>query len=199
MSLSSDLKTYADRAASQSKQALGQAQAQLTDVTGQAGELYGKARTNVAGIADKAAAAANDLRASAEKAVNLDAIRSAVEPYLSQVRGYTTTVGDRAESLLAEARKDKRVASLVEAVDQLMGQVEQRLVGPVRSLTGLGGKPSAGPVVKPAPTAKTSKPAAEPTSKPTAASKPAAKSTARKPAAKKTTGSKSTGSNGAGA
>ena len=39
-------------------------------------------------LTDKVGSAVNDLRASAEKAINLDAIKTAVEPYIAQVKGY---------------------------------------------------------------------------------------------------------------
>jgi len=194
MSIATDLKAYADRAASQGKQALDQAQAQLNDVTGQANEFYGRARTNVTEIADKAAGAAGGLRTSAEKAVNLDAIKSAVEPYVSQVLGYTSTVTERAEGLLAEARKDKRVASLIGAVDQVVDQVEAKVVKPVLSFAGRGQKPAGSTTESPAETTATAPRAARPaaskpasaTSATKAAAKPAArKTTARKPAAPK--------------
>lgn len=87
MSITSDIRGYADTAIEQGRQVLGQAQSQLNDVTGQANEFV------------------TDLRAQAEKALNLDAIKTAVEPYLAQAKGYRHSVTDRAEALINTARR----------------------------------------------------------------------------------------------
>jgi hypothetical protein len=183
MSIARDLRSYADTAVSQGRQVLDSgfatAQSQLNDVTGQANEFYGKTRENVADIAGKATAAANDLRVSAEKAVNIDAIRHAVEPYLVQVKGYTTSVTDRAEVLYAGLREDKRVAQLLDATRPVVEAVQVRVIKPVVDLTGLGSKPA--PAAKPAPRkAAATRPASKPAAAKKTASKPAAKKTARK-------------------
>lgn len=164
---------------------------QLDDVTGTAGEYVGKytatARDNVQSVADKATGAVNDLRASAEKAINLDTIKSAVEPYLAQVKEYGTAVTDRAEALLTELKKkDPRVAKLIEAAEStaetVVVTVQQRVVAP---LTGRG---AAKPARKPA--ASTARPAAAKAKRPAAtkpASRPATKSTTARKAPAKTT------------
>jgi uncharacterized protein YjbJ (UPF0337 family) len=184
MSIISDIRSYADTAVSQGKQGLDQAQAQLNDVTGQATEFVGKARDNVSDIAGKATGAVNDLRASAEKAVNFDALKSAIEPYLAQAKSYTTTVTDRAEVYISGLKGDKRVAKLVDTAGSVsgvvVGTVQERVVKPVQSLTGIGAKPAAKPVRKPSPAKAATNPAA---TKP--ASKPASKPAARKAPAKR--------------
>ena len=185
MSIATDIRSYADTAVSQGKQVLDQAQAQLNDVTGQAGELYGKTRVNVSGIASKAGTAVTDLRVSAEKAINIDAIKTAVEPYLAQAKDYRSTVTERAETLLANVKSDTRVARLVDTAGSVTGvvveTVQERVVKPVQSLTSRGAKPVAKPAgpAKPSPSA-----AAKPESKP-AATKPASTKPASKPAARK--------------
>lgn len=180
MSIASDLRSYADNAVTQGKQVLDQAQAQLNDVTGQANEFYGKTRENVAELADKATSAVNDLRASAEKAVNLDAIKTALEPYLAQVKDYSANVTDRAETLLSGVKSDKRVAKLVDAAGVVVDTVQDRVVKPVQGLTGRGTKPA------PKATSATAKPATKPAAtKP--ASKPASKPAARKAPARRAT------------
>ena len=177
MSIASDLRTYADNAVTQGKQVLDQAQAQLNDVTGQANEFYGKTRENVVELASLATSAANDLWVSAEKAVNLDAIKTAVEPYITQVKGYVAPVTERAESLFDGVKGDPRVAKIVDAAGVVVETVQVRVVKPVQDLTGRGSKPAPKPAAKRAAT----KPAA---SKP-AATKPAASKPATKPAARK--------------
>jgi len=188
MSIASDLRSYADNAVTQGKQVLDStfttAQAQLNDVTGQANEFYGKTRENVAELAGKATSVVNDLRTSAEKAVNLDAIKTAVEPYIIQVKGYVTPVTDRAETLIAGVKGDPRVAKLVDAAGVVVVTVQQRVVKPVQDLTGRGVKPAPKPAAKAAATKPaTTKPATKP-----AASKPsAAKPAARKAPARRST------------
>jgi len=188
MSITKDLRSYADSAVSQGKHVLDStittAQSQLNDVTGQANEFVGKAKDNVSSLTEKAATVASDLRASAEKAVNLDAIKSAVEPYLAQVKGYTASATDRAEALFSSVKSDKRVAKLVDAAGSVSGvvveTVQERVVKPVQTLTRRGTKP----VAKPKPAATKPAPAKTAATKP-APTKPASKPTARKAPAKR--------------
>lgn len=160
MSIATDIRGYADNALAQGKQVFDQAQENVTGLTSKAGE------------------AVTDLRAQAEKAVNLDAIKTAIEPYLAQAKGYSTTVTDRAEELFNTVKQDKRVALVVAKAEELSGTVvevvQERIVKPVQSLTGLGGKPAAKPAAKSAATKAAPKPTA-------------AKTTARKAPAKKAT------------
>ena len=175
MSIATDLRSYADKA-----------QAQLNDVSGQANELYGKTKENVSDIAGKATSAVHDLRVQAEKAINLDAIKTAVEPYLAQVKDYTSNVTDRAEGLLSGVKSDKRVAKLVDAARPVVEVVETRVVKPVQSLIVRNDKPAAKrSAAKPTASAAASKPATKPAAtKP--ASKPASRPAARKTATKRT-------------
>lgn len=194
MSITSDIRSYADTAVSQGKQVLDStistAQAQLNDVTGQANEFVGKltgnAKENVSGLTAKANDTVSDLRAQAEKAVNLDAIKAAVEPYLAQAKGYRHTVTDRAEALLNTVKNDKRVAKLVTTAESFTGvvveTVQQKVVKPVQSLTGRGTKPAAKPA--PVKTAAKPAPAKAAATKPAARKAPARKTVARKAAPK---------------
>ncbi|MDQ6848749.1 MAG: hypothetical protein M3070_01920 [Actinomycetota bacterium] len=205
MSITTDLRAYADAALEQGHAVLDQAQTQLKEVTehanGFASLLTGSARGNVSDLRGRASAAVADLRLQAEKAVNLDAIRSAVEPYVSQARGYTHGVTDRANGLYTSVRSDKRVASLVNTaetisvvVDTVVEAVNVRVVKPVTTLTrGARPAPSARPSAdssRPvrkapvrAPAGKTaSKPA---TTRPAARRAPAKQASARKASATK--------------
>jgi len=192
MSITKDIRSYADNAVEQGKQVLDQAQTQLHDVTGQANGLVGKvtgtAKENVSGLTTKATDAVHDLRTQAEKAVNLEAIKAAIEPYVAQAKGYSTTVTDRAEELFSTVKKDKRLARLVGTAESVTGivveTVQERVVKPVQSLTGRGSKPApkAAAATKPAAT----KPATtKPAPKPAATATTARKATARKAPAKK--------------
>jgi hypothetical protein len=179
MSITKDIRSYADIALEQGKHVIGQAQTQFNDVTGQANGLVGKLTDSAKGNVSKATVAAQDLRTQAEKAVNLDAIKAAIEPYVAQAKGYSTTVSDRAEELYSTVRKDKRVAKLVTTAESVTGAVvetvQDRVVKPVQSLTGRGSKPAA------------TSSASTTTAPKSAATKPATTTTAPKPAAKATT------------
>lgn len=201
MSITNDIRSYADTALEQGKNVVGQAQAQLTDVTGQANEFVGKltgtAKDNVSGFTSKATGAVNDLRAQAEKTINLDAIKSAVEPYLAQAKQYRSTVTDRAEGLFEtvyeSVKSDKRVSKVITTAESLTGvvveTVQDRVVKPVASLTGRGSKPA--PAKKPAAKrATTTKPAATRPARKSPVKKAATKATAAKTTAKKATARK---------
>jgi ElaB/YqjD/DUF883 family membrane-anchored ribosome-binding protein len=154
MSITSDIRSYADSALEQGKQVLDQAQAQFNEVTGSvtttANEFVGKvtntAKSNYSELSAKATDAVTDLRTQAEKALNLEAIKSAVEPYLAQAKDYGSSVTDRATVLLDSVKGDKRVASLISSVESASGTVvetvTERVIKPVQSLTGLGAKAS---------------------------------------------------------
>jgi hypothetical protein len=175
MSVTSDIRAYADSAINTAvktgKQTLTAAQEQFGGVTISANEFVG------------------DLRNSAEKVVNVDAVRTAIEPYLTQLRGYGDEVGDRVEEIVATLKKDPRFGKLVETADSLSSVVleiiQERVVKPVQSLTG-SAKPRTAhkPSPKPAATRPARKPAATTSS---STRRPAAKTTARKAPAKRTT------------
>jgi hypothetical protein len=210
------IRSYADGALEHGKQALEQAQSQLNDVTGKANRA---AKDSVSEITAKAADAVNDLLAQAEKAVNLDAIKAAIEPYVAQARGYSTTVTDRAEELYTTVKNDDRVAKLVNTAESVTGAVvetvQDRVVKPAQKLTGRGAKRAktqstkrkpataepSGP--KPATTKAAAKPAAatarkaaptktSPTKGPTKATKSTKSTTGKAPAKKATKATKAT-------
>ena len=173
MSITSDIRGYADAAVEQGRAV--------------AGEFLDQAQTLTA----KATVAANDLRAQAEKAVNIDAIKSAVEPYLAQARHYRAGVTDRADDLYAAVRNDKRFAPVFAAAEQvadvLVGTVQERVVKPVLSMADRGAKQAPATKAEPRKPA-TTRPAAKATASASNTTKSTtAKSAPRKPAAKKST------------
>jgi hypothetical protein len=190
MSITTDLRNYADTAVAQGKhlveQAVGavstNAQPLINDVTGNANELVGKTKQ----IAGKASVAVGDLRVQAEKAINIDAIKTAVEPYVAQVKGYGHQVTDRAEGVLGIVRSDARVAKLVDAAEAAVGVVNARVVKPVQSLSGLGTKPAPKAAAAPATPKPAAKPAAAASSKPATTKATATKASATKETAAKT-------------
>jgi hypothetical protein len=168
MPITNDLRAYADSAVNQGKQTLSSAQAQLSGVTEQAGEFV------------------NDLRSSAEKLINVDALRTAIEPYLASLRSYGDSVAGRADELVATLKKDPRFGKVVESADSLSNVVvelvQDRVVKPVQSLAGGSTSTARKPSPKPA-----AKRATKPAATRPATRKPAAKTTARKAPAKRTT------------
>jgi hypothetical protein len=164
MSITSDIRGYADTALDQGKQYVGQAQAQF-----------------------------QDLRAQAEKTLNVDAVKTAVEPYLAQAKQYranvkatvNATVTDRAEGLVATVKGNDRVAKVLTTAETVtgavVGTVQERVVKPVVSLTGRGSGTSAAKKATPRPAkTATTRPA-----KPAATTAPAKKAPAKKAPAKK--------------
>src|SRR6476469_4029073 len=105
MSITNDIRSYADSALEQGKQVVGHAQAQFTDVT------------------SKATATASDVRAQAEKNLQLEAVKTSVEPYLAQAKQYRATVTERAGGLYHSVKGDKRVANVVATTESLTGVV----------------------------------------------------------------------------
>jgi len=179
MSITDDIRSYADTAIEQGKQVLGTATGTV-----------------------------NDLRAQAEKTLNIDALRGAVEPYLAQARQYrsavTTTVTDRAEGLLDTVKDDPRLARALSTAETMTGlvidTVQQRIVKPVAEFTGHGASKPA-PVKPTTPTTPTKSATTRSASSSSTAKKAPAKkapvktapakkaATARKAPAKKTTSS----------
>jgi hypothetical protein len=128
MSITNDIRNYADNALEQGKHVVGQAHAQL-----------------------------NDLRAQAEKSFNVDQVKSSVEPYLAQAKQYGSELTGRAEGLIETVKKDPRVGKAVTSAEELtavvVATVHQRVVRPVVSLTGRGTAPAPRPrAAKPATT-----------------------------------------------
>jgi hypothetical protein len=135
----------------------------------------------VGSLAGRAAGAVGELRTHAERALPIDTIKSAVEPYVGRTR-------DQIQKQYQTVSSDRRVAKAVATAETVAGAVtdtvQERVVKPVAGFTGLGGN-------------RTSKPAATAARKPAAtrpATKPATKKAAAKPAAKKSTSTGTTAS-----
>lgn len=134
-------------------------------------EFVDRTRHNMADLTSKivedAGGAITQLRGQVEKAVDVDAIKSAAEPYLSRAKGYT----DSAATLYTTVRSDKRVAPFADTAETVAGvvvdTVTERVVKPLQSMAGFGDKPSAEPSDKPF-----TEPAAEPSDKPSAEQAP---------------------------
>src|SRR6478672_10527196 len=120
MSITNDIRSYADTAIEQGKHVVEQA---VEQASAQFNGLTGNARSNVTELTNRASGAVSDLRTQAEKTLNIDAIRTAVEPYLAQAKQYRASVTDRAEGLFETVKTDKRVAKVVATAETLTGTV----------------------------------------------------------------------------
>jgi hypothetical protein len=187
MSRATDAKSYADAAIEavieQGKQALDAAQAGL-----------GKLQSN-----------AKSLDANA---LSVESIRAAVEPhlapYLAKAKDYGIAVTGKAEAVVGDLRKDKRIAQVIDSTEALatalLGVVQERVVKPASSAaskapftsspfsaTTSTGRATRKPAAsKPASAATTTRPA---TTRPAAAKPTAAKSAGSKSAESKPTAS----------
>jgi len=192
MSITSDIRNYADTALEQGNQFVGKLTGTAREnVTGFTGGVTSKA-TALTGRATTAATdAVSDLRSQAEKAINLDAIKTVVEPYLAQAKQYRSSVTDRAEGLFGTVRSDKRVARVFTTAESVTGvvvdTVTERVVKPVAALTGRSPKSGAVTTSKPAARKAPAKKAPAKATRP-ATTRPAAK---KAPAAKKSPATKS--------
>jgi hypothetical protein len=172
MSLATDVKSYADAAIEvaigQTKQALDAAQAGLV-----------KLQDNAKAIDPTV----DSIKSAIEPTV--DSIRAAIEPYLTMAKGYGSALSEKAESVVGEIKKDKRVTQVFDGTEALavavVAAVQDR-VGKAASMAA-----ATNPFAKPA--AATVKPTAPAT--PTAVRKPATtKPTSTRPASTKPTSTK---------
>jgi hypothetical protein len=208
-SITSDIRSYADSAIEQSKQALEQskqarkqaveqAQARLNGVTEQAKQARKQATDKVNGVREQARKQATDtvngVREQAHKALNVDAIRAAVDLYLAPAKQYRSNLRELAQlsaNLVEALKNDKYVGKFVASAESfnrtVVETVQERVVKPVTSLTTRSRKTvKKSTVSKPAAT----KPAATrpakkaPAKKATATKAPAKKAPAKKAATK---------------
>src|SRR5580692_5734881 len=178
MSLTTDVKSYADAAldaaVEQGKQALEAAHASL-----------GKLQSNLKSI--------DSLGAQA------DGLREAIEPYVLTALGYGNHLASRVETVVADLKKDKRFAQVIEGTEAfataVVGAVQERLSKAAETAAASAGVVQGG-VTKVAETAAASASTVWSQASGSARGKssgsgPTAPRTATKPAAKTTTTAKS--------
>jgi hypothetical protein len=139
MSVSEDVKAYADVALEQGKRAMDRAQEVLAQFAAEANQLARKLQER--GDEVLANALAGDRKALLDGARDdLDSFRSTVEPYVSQVNALRDELLAKASAYLGEMRKDPRVNKAFGTAESLAGtvaeQVTERIVGPALSLLG---------------------------------------------------------------
>jgi len=195
MSITSDVRSYADAAVEQGKQVIDQAQARLTGVAGDVGaaEVVDKVQDRAQDLAARATAAYVDFSHRGEQFYErvsalpiVGSVSTAVEPYVAQLNDYRVAFTGKVEGLYADLKQNDQVAKVLDTAEQaaglVLGTVNEKVVKPVRSLV------EHAPIGPPTRSA-TPKPAAKATSE---AKATPAKSAQRKPSAQKTTPAKRT-------
>jgi hypothetical protein len=191
MSITNDVRTYADVALEQGKHVVDQAQAAVTErITGVAGDatvVVEKVQSRAQGLASKASETYGELASLGESLYErvsalpvVDSVSSTVEPYVAQLNGYRTAFTEKVEELYAELKKNEQVAKVLDSAElaatAVLDAVNERVIKPVRSAV------APAPAPKPAPKPATADAASATSS---ANHKPAAKTTAAKAAAAK--------------
>ncbi len=172
MSISDDVKAYADSAVEQGKRVIDQAQQALAD----------RRSLDPKSLADNARR-------------DLDMFLSAVEPYVAQARGLRDALVERTEGFVGDVRKDPRVSRAYDTAESfattVVETVNDKIVSPALSLAGRKPSGSTRPRQShPEPAKKATKAAKSTAQKTTRKASTAAKTTARKATASKTTAKK---------
>ena len=137
MSITSDVRSYADSLLQQSKQVIGQAQARLTEVPSDASGLADKAATRASETYSDLRTKGEALRERVSALPAVDQVSSTMEPYVAQLNGYRVALIEKVEQLYAELKTNDQVARVLGVAEQatgaIVGTVNERLVNPVRS------------------------------------------------------------------
>lgn len=175
MSITSDVRSYADSAREQ-------AQARLTEVRGDAAQLAGS-------VMSRASVTYAELRSRGEvltKRVGtlpgVERATATVEPYVAQLKDYGSGAAEKLEQVYAGLRKNDQVAKVITAAETAIEAVQEHV-------TSLLDRQPAASAAASAPAAPTKAPDKEDG---TAEAKPTAKTSAAKASAAKATPAKRT-------
>jgi heparin binding hemagglutinin HbhA len=183
VSITSDVRSYADAALEQGKHVVDQAQARLTDV---AGDTPSKVQDRAQGLATKASATYGELRERVATLPGVETVSSTVEPYVAQLHDYRVALAEKVEEFYSGLKNNEQAAKVLApaelAASVVIDTVNARVVKPVRSL--IEPAPAA-----PATTAPPAAPAAPATPEPPAATTapPAKPAPAKRAAPRRTT------------
>lgn len=148
MSITNDVRTYADVALEQGKHAVDQAQAAVTErITGVAGDatvVVEKVQSRAQGLVSKASETYGELASLGESLYErvsalpvVDSVSSTVEPYVAQLNGYRTAFTEKVEELYADLKKNEQFAKVLDgaelAATVVLDTVTERVIKPVRS------------------------------------------------------------------
>ena|SRR5215471_16432198 len=124
MSIASDVRSYADSA-------LGQAQARLTEVRGDATELANSLLSRATTTCMELRSKGEALTRRAGALPGVERAGASIEPYVALLKGYGTVAAETFEQAYAELRKNDQVAKVIAAagvsVDAVQGRVTSLL------------------------------------------------------------------------
>jgi len=189
MSIASDVRSYADSA-------LGQAQARLTEVRGDATELANSLLSRATTTCMELRSKGEALTRRAGALPGVERAGASIEPYVALLKGYGTVAAETFEQAYAELRKNDQVAKVIAAagvsVDAVQGRVTSLLdrqpaapapaTSPTKPTPAAKAQPAATSPTKPTPAAKATSAAKAQRATKTSAAKvtPAKKTTTRR-------------------
>ena len=141
MSITNDVRSYADAALEQGKHVIDQAQTRLTDVAEDASQAADKVQDRAHDLATKASKTYGELHERVTSLPGVETVSSTVEPYLERLNVYRITVTEKVEELYANLKKNEQIAKMLapaeHAARTVMDTVNERVVTPVRTLVEL--------------------------------------------------------------
>ena len=120
MSITSDVRSYTDSA-------LEQAQARLTEVRGDATELASRLLSLALVTCAELRARAEALTKRASALPGVEQASATVEPYVAQLKGYSTIAAERLEQAYAELRKNDQAAKVIAVAETSIGAMQERV------------------------------------------------------------------------
>jgi len=120
MSITSDVRSYTDSA-------LEQAQARLTEVRGDATELASRLLSLALMTCAELRARAEALTKRASALPGVEQASATVEPYVAQLKGYSTIAAERLEQAYAELRKNDQAAKVIAVAETSIGAMQERV------------------------------------------------------------------------
>lgn len=142
MSIASDVRSYADSA-------LGQAEARLTEVRGDATELASTLLSRAAVTYTELRTRGEELTKRASALPPVERASASVEPYVAQLIGYGTVAAEKLEQAYAELRKNDQVAKVITVAETSIDAVQERVTS-LLDRRPTGRAPASAPVKAPA-------------------------------------------------
>ena len=162
MSITNDVRSYADAAIERGKHVVDQAESRLTEVASDATGLAGKVSVTATEVVDKVQDRAHGLTGKAVETYGelrnfgeslygrvaalpvVESVTATVEPYVGQLNGYRLVVTEKVEEFYADLKKNDQMAKVLDNAESVagvvIGTVQERVVKPVRSM--VDGKPA---------------------------------------------------------
>jgi hypothetical protein len=146
MSIASDVRSYTDSA-------LGQAQARLTEVRGDVTELASKLLSLAVTTCTELRTRGEALTKRASELPGVERASATVEPYVAQLKGYSSIAAERLEQAYVELRKNDQAAKVIAVAETSIGAMQERVASLLeRQQTGAAsGAAQAKPAAKASP------------------------------------------------